>query len=128
METVLKKLKITKTILSLFVGLALLTTNAFASISDFYSRDWWKDKSGITTGTINDIQYTYLGNEGYAGTLDDRLRKWMIDATGADSSSTISELVYKCFVSTTSCTDYGSGMTFLGDRLTFLGDKLTFNP
>lgn len=88
-------------------AILVLCFPANAAFRDFYSRDWWVTKSGIETGTINDIKFTYLGNLGYTGTLNDRLRNWMLDATGA-GSGTMNDLIYGCFEATTACADYGA--------------------
>ena len=120
-------------ILAAFLTFSLFG-NVWAAYSDFGSRDWWVDRSGVTAGSIVDIQYQYLGTLGYEGTLNDRLRAWLIEMTGMENL-TLNELIYQFFglgiCAGASCDDSAvpeGALTFNGNLITFNGAYLTFNP
>lgn len=76
---------------------ALLSVNAFAAISDAFSRSYWVSKSGYTTGTVNDIQYKYFGSLGYTGSLNDRYKAWLAHETGLSTSLSFNTLLTAYF-------------------------------
>lgn len=76
----------------------LLAVSSFAAITDAFSRSYWVSKSGITTGTTNDIMFQYFGTLGYTGSLNDRYFQWLVDQTGLPDTSSFNDLLYACFV------------------------------
>ena len=123
----IKKIILAVVILIFSVG------NSYAAMRDFYDRSWWVNKSGIATGTINDIIFQYLGDQGFDGTINDRLLGWLAVVTG-DETGSLNQLLIECFESTTACEDYPVGgvvpgqLVFLNDPLLFTGRNLTYNP
>lgn len=94
-------MRLNKAIRSLLIGLVLsiaFVSSSSAAQEDLYSWTWWSNISGITSGTINDIIYTYLGILGYTGTLNDRLFNWLVVETGLPSTYYLNDLEYAYFV------------------------------
>ena len=85
-----------KKILLTLLFLGLLIGNALAVINDFYSWQYWHDKTGLT-GTTSDMITQYLDGLGYHGTINDQLHNWLVDETGLPASSNNSELIAAYF-------------------------------
>ena len=94
---------IRNTFLSLAILLMACGISFSATINDAFSRDYWVTKTGITTGTTNEILYTYFVSLGYEGSLNDMYIAWLIDQTCLTADSSFNDLLYAYFVDGTTC-------------------------
>ena len=90
-------------ILVLIFSFCLIGKHSYSALEDFWSRSWWVTQSGLSTGTINDIQYSYLGGLGYTGTLNNRLKAWLSDETCVAETEGLQALVIEYFEKGTTC-------------------------
>ena len=85
-----------KKILLTLLFLGLLIGSALAAVNDFYSWEYWHNKTGLT-GTTNDIISQYLSSLGYTGSINEQLHNYLVDETGLPASASNAELIENYF-------------------------------